>query len=129
MRAMVFRPLRFYIRAQRASLARAVLVVRNADGSVLIQLDRTGKMGLPSFELDGWQPSMPQVEGWAEQVFGRNLRPALAAIEGHCGELELIYTTRPVTSAEINREARWLTSSSAAEHLPRAHLNYIETIM
>jgi len=37
MPAMIFWSLRLYIQRQRASIARSVLTVRNADGSVLVQ--------------------------------------------------------------------------------------------
>ena len=128
MRALIFRPLRFFIRARRASLARAVLVVRNTSGDVLVHSNRLGEVRLPSLELNGWYPSAPQVEDWARQILGRDLKPVFAAIDGHCGDLRLIFMARASASAETHGEMRWLTPDDAAEHLLTTDLTSINAI-
>ncbi len=128
MRAMMFRPLRFCIRAKRASLARAVLVVRNADGSVLVRPDRSGHLHLPFIPLNAWQPIAQQVESRAQQILGRNLSPEFQAIEGRCGDIMFVYTTDTLSSVDAAEEARWLTPQSTAQHLSSADLRCIRSL-
>ena len=128
MRALIFIPLRFLIRARRASLASAVLIVRNVDGGVLVQCNGLGDMCLPRLELNGWQSSAPQVESWAKQILGCDLRPVFQAVEGCCGDLRLIYATRDLASPDANSGAHWLMPQQAEEQLTRAELQFIRLI-
>ena len=128
MRAMMFRPLRFYIRAKRASLARAVLVVRNADGDVLVQSDRSGHLHLPTIPLNAWQPIPPQVESGARQILGRDLSPEFQTIEGRCGDIIFVYATDPLSSVAVVEEARWLTPESTTTHLSTSDLQCLRSL-
>ena len=122
---MIFRPLRFYIRARRASLARAVLVVRNADGSVLVQRDRAGYPQLPCIPLNAWQPIAPQVESGAQQILGRDVNPQFQTIEGRCGDVIFVYATDALEAVDLIREARWLKPQSITEKLSSTDLQCI----
>ena len=125
MRAMMFRPLRFYIRAKRASLARAVLVVCNADGAVLIQSDSSGHLHLPTIPLNAWRPIAPQVETIARQILGRDLKPRFQTIEGRCGDVIFVYATDALDALDLIREARWLKPQLITENLSSTDLQCI----
>jgi hypothetical protein len=62
MRAMIFRPIRLFVRVQRASLASARLFVCAEDGSILVRAERSGYLLLRFITLNCWQPIAPQVE-------------------------------------------------------------------
>ena len=61
---------RMLLRAQRATLANAVLVVRRQDGWVLALASTSGELRLPLKELDGWKAVTTQVEEWLERCCG-----------------------------------------------------------
>jgi hypothetical protein len=124
----MFRPLRFYIRVRRASLARAVLVVRNTDGDILVQPDRSGHLRLPSVALDAWQSIPPQVESGARQILGRDLSPEFQTIEGRCSDIIFVYATDPLNSGDLVEEAHWLTPESNATHLSSADRQCIRSL-
>ena len=73
---------RGFLRVQRATLARAVVVIRRQDGRVLALQSVSGELRLPIKELDGWQAVTTQVEEWLEQLLQDRQTATLVAIEG-----------------------------------------------
>jgi len=117
MRALIFRPMRFYIRARRASLSTAVLVVRSGSGEVLVKANKSSGHSLPRMELNCWQPFLPQIEDWAEEFTSHAFSPTLTAVEARCGDFTFVYSSRLVSSECISSATCWLTPEVAAQSL------------
>ena len=84
-RRLAIKTWRLFLRVQRATLAKAVLVVRRQDGRVLTFTSSPGELRLPAKELDGWRTVTVQVEEWLAQLLQQAARVKLVGIVGAPG--------------------------------------------
>jgi hypothetical protein len=108
-RRIVIKSWRVYLRVQRATLGRAVLVVRSHNGHVLAFATNSGELRLPSKELDGWRAVTTQVEEWISQLNPKMSRPRLLTIEGMPSGpgVTFVYSAE-AASVSSQRDAVWL---------------------
>jgi hypothetical protein len=92
-RRIAIKTWRLFLRVQRATLAKAVLVVQRQDGRVLALSSSTGELRLPTKELDGWRAVTTQVEELLESLLRQSATPKLKAILGAPGRegITLLY--------------------------------------
>ena len=110
---------RMLLRAQRATLANAVLVVRRQDGWILALASTSGELRLPLKELDGWKAVTTQVEEWLERLRLRQT-PKLVAIDGTPGRqgITFIYCTEAGAAITDHASGIWLDPEIALPTLP-----------
>ena len=72
-RKIVIRIWRIFLRVQRATLAKAVLVARRQDDCVLAVATSSGELTLPSLDLTGWETVGKQVQAWADLLLQQPL--------------------------------------------------------
>ena len=110
---------RAFLRAQRVSLAYAVLVVRRQDDHVLaLTSEASGELRLPSMELDGWRPVATQVQEWLDHMLRRPSTIQLQAIDGTPGRKGVTF----LYSADVDGSPReigcvWLEGELARSAL------------
>jgi len=68
-------------RIRRATPAKAVLVIRNESGRVLV-VPASGKLRLPCIELHPWEAITTQVEVCAREMLNQHCDASLVAVEG-----------------------------------------------
>jgi hypothetical protein len=109
---------RILLRVQRATLARAVLVVHRQDGRVLALSSSTGELRLPTKELDGWRAVTNQVEEMLESLLPQTATPKLKAILGVPGRegITVLYTV-PYPQAPDLANRIWLDPDIASFRL------------
>jgi hypothetical protein len=76
---------RILLRVQRATLAKAVLIIYGDDGRVLVHALPSGRLELPRRELSGWIPIETQVHAWLAQLPYEKSVPAFVSVEGTPG--------------------------------------------
>jgi hypothetical protein len=99
---------RLHWRMQRATLASAVVVVRDGDGRVLLLSQPSGTFQLPRKELDGRIDITHQVEAWLNDLLTRATAISLVSLEGSCGDVTLLYTAEVDMPPATEQAARWL---------------------
>jgi len=81
-RRSAIRAWRVFLRVQRACLANAVLVVRSAEGRVLLVPSSSGGLQLPTREMNGWIAIGTQVGQWLAQFSPLPAQASLVAVDG-----------------------------------------------
>jgi hypothetical protein len=111
---------RMLLRAQRATLANAVLVVRRQDGWILALASTSGELRLPLKELDGWKAVTTQVEEWLERLLRLRQTPKLVAIDGTPGRqgITFIYCAEAGEAIPDHASGIWLDPEIALPTLP-----------
>jgi hypothetical protein len=84
-RKIIIKIWRIFLRVQRATVAKAVLVARRQDDCVLAVATPSGELRLPCLELDGWKSVGTQVQKWADKVLQQPSKLKLQAIDGTPG--------------------------------------------
>ena len=110
---------RVFLRVQRATLAKAVLVVvRTQDSRVLTITSSSGELRLPTKELDGWRAVTTQVEEWLTHLHPESSRSRLLAIEGTPSRpgVTFVYSAEVVT-APSRKDAVWLDADDELDVL------------
>jgi len=82
---MVIKLWRILLRVQRATLAKAILIVWGGDGRVLVHALRSGRLELPRQELSGWISIETQVDAWLARLPYEKSSPAFVSVEGTPG--------------------------------------------
>lgn len=100
---------RAFLRVQRATIGKAVLVVRRQDGRVLALNSPSAELRLPIKELDGWRAVPTQVEEWLEELFEQRLAPTLVAIDGtpERGGIVFLYSADTCASLSDRGNGIW----------------------
>lgn len=102
-------------RIKRATLARAVLVVRNRDGRILVLGEPSGTLQLPLKMLDGRVTVTTQVDDWLQQILPRAATPSLVAVEGTGGEgITFVYKAEIDVESPVHQDECWLPPEVAA---------------
>jgi hypothetical protein len=109
---------RVLLRVQRATFAKAVLVVHGRDGRILVLRAPSGKLQLPVIHLDGWLPIPSQVETWLERL-SQPTTASLVAIEGTPakGGVTFLYAAMVDLAVAKTDEQIWLEPDIAASGL------------
>ena len=109
---------RKFERLKRATLAEAVLVVRNQEGRVLVLPSSSGALGLPTNELHAWEPITTQVEEWLQQLLQEHSPPSLMAVHGTPGKrgIAFLYAATAEMSSDSGDQL-WLDPSVAVAAL------------
>ena len=127
-RRTLIRAWRVLLRVQRATLADAVLVVRQQDGRILAVHSASGALRLPHKELDGWRAVTTQVEEWLEELLEqRKQPPKLEAIEGTPGpqRVTFVYSAEACVPAVERGSAIWLDLEMALPTLTLSDLRLL----
>jgi|SRR6476620_7814435 len=106
---------RVLLRVQRSTLANAVLVVHQRDGSVLGVFSTSGELRLPLKELDGWKAVTTQVEEWLEGMLQQRQTPELIAIQGTPGRqgVTFLYSAEVAISVPGGTNEIWFNPDLA----------------
>ncbi|MGO8840606.1 MAG: hypothetical protein ACLQF1_05545 [Methyloceanibacter sp.] len=107
---------RMLLRLRRATLARAVLVVRKLDGRVLALPSPFGQLQLPEKQLDAWIPITTQVEEWSDRLLQENSTPSLVAVDGTPGPDGVTFLFSAIISSALAKggDEVWLDPDVAA---------------
>jgi hypothetical protein len=110
---------RVLLRIQRASLAKAVLVVRRQDDLILVFASPSGELQLPDKQLDAWVPITTQVEEWLDQLLPQASAPSLVSVDGTPGSegVTFLYTAKGEAVHTQSGEGTWLHPDIAAVRL------------
>jgi hypothetical protein len=108
---------RMTLRMQRATPARAVVVLREGAGGILVTPSASGKLELPVIQLDAWTPITNQVQEWLEGLQHSAL--ALLAVDGTPGEegVTFVYLATLNSVAAATGEELWLSPDEATSVL------------
>ncbi len=68
-------------RVRRAALAKAILVIQNDTGGVLM-FPSSGMLRLPFIDLHAWEAVTTQVEARAREILNQHCNASLVAVEG-----------------------------------------------
>jgi hypothetical protein len=103
---------------QRATFAKAVLVISGSDGRILM-LRCTSGVRLPVQQLDGWRPITEQVEEWLEQLSRQKSTPSLVAFDGTPGRegVTFLFAARLGYPSPESEGTFWLEPAVAAAEL------------
>jgi hypothetical protein len=117
-RKLVIKLWRAWLRVQRATLAKVVLVAWRHDDYVLGITTSSGELRLPSLQLDGWEPVGLQVQNWLDDLLRQPSSPQLEIIDGAPGQegVTFLYSARVSRSLHDNR-LRWLEPEFASSIL------------
>jgi hypothetical protein len=117
-RKIIIRIWRIFLRVQRATLAKAVLVARRQDDCVLAVASPSGELRLPSLELDGWKPVTAQVQTWIERVLRQSGELRLQFIDGTPGRegVTFLYSVE-VGEPSQETDDTWLEAELAPSSL------------
>jgi hypothetical protein len=104
-RKVIVKVWRAFLRVQRSTVARAVLVARREDDCVLAVAAPSGELSLPSLELDGWEPVGTQVQAWVKRILPQPRALRLQLIDGTPGRegvtfLYLVEVREPTKTAD-----------------------------
>lgn len=118
-RRQVIKLWRVLLRIQRATLAKAVLVLRKSDDQVLLLRLPSGALQLPVKELDGWVAIDTQVEAWLDQMLQEHAKPSLIAIDGTPARegVTFLYAARAQSLSAEAVDQIWLAPDVAAMSL------------
>jgi hypothetical protein len=121
-------------RVRRATLAKAVLVIQNDTGGVLM-FPSSGALRLPFIDLHAWEATTTQVEAHAREILNQNCNASLVAVEGtpSLKGVTFLYSAAPKNVAPSGGQL-WVQPKDAASpclteadlrllHLCRAHLD------
>ena len=110
---------RLLLRIQRATLAKAVLVVCRQDDLILVFASQSGELQLPYKQLDAWVPITTQVEEWLDQLLPQASTPSLVSVDGTPGRegITFLYTAKGASVHTKSGEGTWLHPDIAAVRL------------
>jgi hypothetical protein len=110
---------RAFWRTQRASLAHAVIVAQREDNRFLALNLASGELGLPSLELDGWQPVVTQVKIWLDELLHQPSTLQLKAVDGTPGPqgVTFLYSAQ-INSPQAHTPCVWLDPEVESSALP-----------
>jgi hypothetical protein len=119
LRRTLIRLWRMLLRAQRATVAYAVLVVREQDGRVLAVPSPTGQLRLPETQLDPWLPITTQVEALVAELLLQISTPSLVALDGTPGPdgVTFLYAATTKSASARSSDGVWLGPDVAASRL------------
>jgi hypothetical protein len=111
---------RMLLRVQRATLAKAVLVLRREDGSILVLASPSGELALPAIELDAWRPVTTQVEALLGELLQERPSPALSFVNGTPGAegVTFVYAATIDSARAGSLGGTWLAPEMALRALP-----------
>jgi hypothetical protein len=114
-RKLVIKLWRAWLRVQRATLAKVVLVAWRHDDYVLGITTSSGELRLPSLQLDGWEPIGLQVQNWLHDLLRQPSSPQLESIDGTPGQkgVTFLYSAWVGRSLDDSR-LRWLEPEFAS---------------
>ena len=112
---------RVLLRMQRATLAKAVLVVRGRDGRILVLRFPAGTLELPVTQIDAWVPITTQIEAWLEHSLQQSSSPSLVAVDGTPGRegVTFLYAARLQCAPPESEGALWLEPDVATSRLDK----------
>jgi hypothetical protein len=117
-RRIAIKSWRVLLRVQRATLAKAVLVVRRQDGRVLTFPSSSGPLRLPTEELDGWRAVTTQVEEWLERLLQQTASPKLVGVVGAPGHQSVTFVyCAIVPTLSVDPRGVWLDRLAATSIL------------
>jgi hypothetical protein len=107
---------RVLLRMQRATLAKAVLVVRERDGRIFVLRSPSGALELPVTPIDAWVPITTQIEAWLARLLQQSASPSLVAVDGTPGRegVTFLYAARLQCTPPESEGALWLEPDVAA---------------
>jgi hypothetical protein len=110
---------RVLLRAQRATLGSAVLVVSRRDGRILALPNSSGGRCLPDVQLDAWVPILTQVEELLGQLTRGCSTPSLVAVDGTPGRegVTFVYSATVESALAGSGDELWLEPDIAASML------------
>jgi hypothetical protein len=104
-------------RLQRATVSKAVLVIRSQSGRVLVLSSSSEPLRLPATELSPWEPVATQIAASLPSLLDQGARPSLVAIDGTPSQgIIFLYAA----TAEIDPDASdalWLHADVALSSL------------
>jgi hypothetical protein len=114
-RRLAIRVLRVYWRIQRATLARAVIVLGRNDGRILVVPSPSGEFALPIKQLDAWEPVTTQVDLWLCHLRQANAKAFLVGIEGMPTErgITFLFAATTETPSYQTADQLWLEAETA----------------
>ena len=101
---------RVFLRLQRATLARAVLLARRSDGAVLALSTDSNELMLPTKNLNGWEVVTTQVEDLVDDAISQRQTPRLVAVLGTPSRsgVTFVFSAEIPASASGEVEGIWL---------------------
>jgi hypothetical protein len=106
------------LRMQRATAAKAVLIVKDKHGRILATRAASGALQLPAKPLDALLPITTQVEELIEQVLSGRVVPSLVAVHGTPSAEGLTFLYAATLNPSANRQGEiWLEPGVAAATL------------
>ena len=116
LRKLIVKLWRAFLRVQRATVAKAVLVVWRHDDCVLGVATNSGELKLPSLELDGWEPIGVQVQQWLDSFLRHRTTPRLETIDGRPRQngVTFLYSARVSRSLQEETGYTWLAPEQAS---------------
>jgi hypothetical protein len=117
-RKVIVKIWRAFLRVERATIARAVLVARRDDDCVFAVATPSGAFGLPFLELDGWEPVGTQVQAWVKRILSQPSELKLQLIDGTPGRrgVTFVYSVEMRERGET-ADNHWLKAELAASAL------------
>jgi hypothetical protein len=118
---------RMFLRVERATIGKAVLVVRRQDGRLLALTSQASEFRLPVKELDGWQAVPTQVQEWLEELLDQRLTPKLVAVDGSPGRegIVFLYSTDASVLVSDHRCGVWLDADIVPSMLASEDRHFI----
>jgi len=106
---------RILLRVQRATLARAVLVINGDGGRVLVHALPSQRLELPRRELSSWVPIETQVDAWLAQLRCEKSSPTFVSVEGTSSVegVTFLYTATLGTDHSTKPGELWLDYDTA----------------
>jgi hypothetical protein len=103
------------LRMQRATAAKAVLIVKDKDGRILTMRAASGALHLPAKALDALLPITTQVQELIEQVLSERVVPSLVAVHGTPSAEGVAFLYAATLNASANSQGGiWLEPGVAA---------------
>jgi hypothetical protein len=107
-------------RVRRATLAKAVLVIQNDTGGVLM-FPSSGMLRLPFIDLHAWEPVTTQVEARVRQILNQYCNASLIAIDGTPGPDGVTFLYDATYEGDTSREGHfWIDPDVAVSRLNKA---------
>jgi len=118
-RKVIVKIWRAFLRVQRATAARAVLIARRQDDCMLAVAALSGELRLPSLELDAWEPVGTQVRAWVERTLQHPSRLELHVIEGTPSNTGVTFLYSAEVSSSPDTDHTWVEIDLARSALSK----------
>jgi hypothetical protein len=107
-------------RVRRATLAKAVLVIQNDTGGVLM-FPSSGMLRLPFIDLHAWEVITTQVEARAREILNQHCNASLIAVEGVPGPYGVTFLYGATYEGDTSRKGHfWIDPDVAVSCLNEA---------